>query len=252
MSVTKTAVSQSYTPGESIAYAVSIVNSGAAAVTGLTVTDDLGGFEFEGETVYPLEYVDGSLLYLVNGVPQAAPAVTAGPPASVTGLEIPAGGNAVLIYEARVTRFAPLGEDAAIVNTVTVEGGCEPLTATATVTMAEEAELTLSKAVSPETVDGCGELTYTFAIRNAGGAEADAADAVVVTDTFDPILNGIEVTLNGTALAADTGYTYDETTGAFATVAGQIAVPAATYTQNEDGSWTAAPGVTVLTVTGTL
>ena len=45
-------------------------------------------------------------------------------------------------------------------------------------------------------------------------------------------------------------YTYDETTGAFATVAGQITVPAATFTQNADGSYTTNPGVTVLTVTG--
>ncbi|MBO5556780.1 MAG: hypothetical protein J5927_06305, partial [Oscillospiraceae bacterium] len=59
VSVTKTAVSASYTPDGTVVYALSIVNAGAAAVTDVTVTDDLGAYVFEGGTVYPLSYVDG-------------------------------------------------------------------------------------------------------------------------------------------------------------------------------------------------
>ena len=57
---------------------------------------------------------------------------------------------------------------------------------------------------------------------------------------------------NGTALAEGTGYTYDETTGVFASLPGVVAVPAASYTRNEDGSWTVQPGVSTLTVSGTV
>ena len=49
-----------------------------------------------------------------------------------------------------------------------------------------------------------------------------------------------------------TDYTYDETTGIFATLPGRITVPAATYTQAEDGTWVTTPGTAVLTVTGTV
>ena len=45
---------------------------------------------------------------------------------------------------------------------------------------------------------------------------------------------------------------YDAVTGAFATVAGKLTVPEATFTQNADGSWTVTPGQSILTVTGTV
>ncbi|MBE6902169.1 MAG: hypothetical protein E7478_06815, partial [Ruminococcaceae bacterium] len=45
---------------------------------------------------------------------------------------------------------------------------------------------------------------------------------------------------------------YNETTGEFATLAGQITVPAATYTQDETGAWVITPGVSVLRVVGTV
>ena len=74
----------------------------------------------------------------------------------------------------------------------------------------------------------------------------------MITDTFDPILNITGVTFNGTAWTSPEDYTYDAATGAFATVAGKLAVPEAAFTQNADGSWTVTPGQSVLTVTGTV
>ncbi len=51
---TKTAVEGSYTPGQLVTYVVTLRNTGNVPLTGLTVTDNLGGYEFNGTTVYPL------------------------------------------------------------------------------------------------------------------------------------------------------------------------------------------------------
>lgn len=254
LSVTKTAVVNEYADGEAVTYVVALTNTGASALNGLTLTDDLGGYLSDTETLYPLTYVPGSVTYYVNGILQPAPAVTAGPPLSVTGLSVPAGGNALVIYEASANNFAPLALGSEITNTATVTGAgiATPVTAQATVTVSEQATLTISKALCPAVVTENGQLTYTFVIENTGNTPATAADNVVLTDTFDPILNPITVAFNSTTWTAGTNYTYNAATGEFATNAGQITVPAATYTQNPDGSWTVTPGVSTLTVTGTV
>ena len=149
LTASKTAVVPTYRTGRPITYLITLINSGAAALTGLTVTDDLGGYVFNGNTVYP--------------------------------------------------------------------------------------------------------LTYTFVIQNTGNTAAAAADTLAVTDTFDPILRDLTVTLNGTALTTPAQYTYDAATGRFATVAGVITVPAAAYAQDTaTGLYTVTPGTATLTVTGTI
>ena len=61
------------------------------------------------------------------------------------------------------------------------------------------------------------------------------------------------VTFNDTVWTENVNYTYAETTGVFETVPGQITVPAAIYTQDPaTGEWIVEPGVSVLTVTGTI
>ena len=86
LAATKTAVEGTYTPGTLVTYAVTLRNTGAATLSVLTVTDNLGGYLFNGTTVYPLTYEPGSATLFVDGVPQAAPAVTAGPPLEITGI----------------------------------------------------------------------------------------------------------------------------------------------------------------------
>ena len=254
VSVQKTAVSTGYGAGDTLSYAVSLVNAGPADVSGLSVTDDLGAYELDGTMLYPLAYADGTARLIVNGALQPAPAVTAGPPLAFTGIDIPAGGSAVLVYEADVTGFAPLAPDSEITNTVTVTGGgvSVPLTASATVESLDSADLFISKALSPCVVPANGEITYSFELTNTGNTEAGAADEVVVSDNFDPILTNIAVSFNGAAWTRTVQYSYDEATGAFATLPGQITVPAASYTQNADGTWTVEPGTATLTVSGTI
>ena len=254
LSATKTAVRSTYGQNDTITYIISIVNSGTIAFNNITLTDNLGAYAFDTTTVTPLTYVEGTVKYYVNGVVQTAPAVTAGPPLAITGINIPAGGNATIIYEAEVNQYAPLATNATITNTAVISGGgVTPITVTETVTSENEPILIITKSVSPVPVTENGTLTYTFLIQNIGNAAADAATNVVVTDTFDPILTNLTATFNGTAWTAGTNYTYDETTGAFASVAGQITVPAATYAQDPTtGAWIVNPGVSTLVITGTV
>ena len=250
LSADKTAVSGTYAPGELVTYVVTIRNTGTAAFTNLTVTDDLGG-----GVNPPLTYEAGTALYFVNGVPQAAPTVTAGPPLVFTGITVPAGGDTTLVYQARANGYASPLAGGTIDNTVTITGGglTAPVTATETVTVQVGPELAITKTITPAQVSDNGTVTYTFLIQNSGNEALVATDDAAVTDTFDPVLTGITVTLNGTALAQGTGYTYDETTGAFSTVPGVITVPAATYTQDPvTGIYTGTPGLATLTVTGTI
>ncbi len=253
LAVTKDAVSDVYADGDIVTYVVTVRNTGGNALTGLTITDDLGGYTFNGATVYPLTYVAGSVLYYQNGVLQGAPAETVGPPLAITGITVPAGGNATLVYQAVVNDLAPLAAGDTIDNTVTVTGAgvVTPVTDTETITAQERARLTISKALSPAVVTDNSRLTYTFVIQNTGNTPAAAGDNVVITDTFNPILTDIVVTYNGTTLTEGVGYTYDETTGVFTTLPG-IEVPAAAFTRNPDGTFAITPGVATLTVTGTV
>ena len=253
LSITKSAVGNEYSPDNDVVYAVSLVNSGTTALAGVTLTDDLGAYTFGTDTLYPLEYNAGSILYYVNGTPAPAPAVAAGPPLVISGITVPAGGNVTVVYSARVTETAPVAVGGVITNTIVASGTAvsDNVSAVETVGVAERASLTITKALSPQTVSGGGTVTYTLTLENTGNVPA--ADSVVVTDTFDPILTGINVIYNGNTWTAGTDYTYNEATGELATIPGSITVPAATYTQDPvSGVWTVTPGVSVITVTGTI
>ena len=255
LSATKNAVEGTYTPGEVVTYVVTLRNTGSTALTGITITDDLGGYTFEAITVYPLTYEAGSATLFVNGVPQAAPAVTAGPPLVVSGLTIPAGGDLVLVYQAQVNEFANPAAGGTIVNTVTVTGDgiSTPITATETVTVAAAPNLTISKSISPAQVVDNDRVTYTFVIQNTGNEAVVATDNAAITDVFDPILTDLTVTFEGSTWTEGVQYTYDETTGLFTTLPGALPVPAATYTQDPvTGAYVLTPGTVTLTVIGTI
>lgn len=253
LTAVKTAVSPSYSAGGTVTYALSLVNSGCAPITVPSVADDLGAYRPGCAAVYPLTYREGSLRYFVNGILQTPPPVDQGPPLVITGITVPAEGSVVLIYEASVNENAPLGTGCAIDNTAAVyaEGLSAPLTASACIPTEDAPRLSISKALCPAVVTEHGQLTYTFVIENTGNTAADAGDNIVLSDTFDPILTNISVTFNGTAWIS-TNYTYNVSTGEFATVPGRITVPAASYAQNSSGCWSVTPGTATITVTGTI
>ena len=255
LTATKTSIEGSYSPGSRVTYAVTLRNTGNAALSGLTVTDDLGGYTFNGATVYPLTYEDGSVALFVNGAPQVAPAVTAGPPLVVSGINIPAGGDAVLVYQARANAYADPAAGGVINNTVTITGDglSAPATATETVNASTAPLLTISKSINPSQVVDNDRVTYTFVIQNSGNQAVVATDNAAISDTFDPILTALTVTLDGASWTEGVQYNYDPATGLFTTVPGQILVPAATYTQDPTtGAYTLTPGIATLVVTGTI
>ncbi len=254
LSATKTAVGDSYRQNDSITYVVSIVNSGATPVTGLTLTDNLGEYSFGEVTLLPLDYTEETVNYYVNGTLQATPAVAAGTPLTVSGISVPAGGNATIVYEAQTNAFAPLASGSAITNVATISGnGITPVTVQETIEVEEEPLLTITKSVSPVPVTENGTLTYTFLIQNNGSAEADEDTGIIITDTFNPVLADLTVSYNGATLTEGTDYTYDAATGEFATVEGRITVPAGKFIQDTvTGTWNVTPGAGTLTVKGTV
>ena len=255
LTLTKTAVSTDYGPGDGIVYALTLVNADTVAKNNITLTDNLGVYTLAGSTTefVPLDYVDGSVLYYQNGVLQPAPAVEAGPPLVISGIDVPASGNVIILYEARANSFAPLSAGSSIFNTVTAVGEflCEDLSANAQIPTRDEPILSIAKAVCPGTITCGDEVTYTFIIQNTGNTEVGATDDLIVSDTFNPALTNITVTLNGEELDEGTQYTYNEQTGEFTTIGGAIPVPAATFTRDPaSGVVTTTPGVAVITVTG--
>ncbi|MDE7311463.1 MAG: DUF11 domain-containing protein [Eubacterium sp.] len=255
LSAAKTALRSTYDSNEKVTYIISIINSGNTAFTGLTITDNLGAETTGAQAVYPLTFVVNSIRYYVNGTLMAAPTVTATSPLTITGINIPAGGNATIIYQAAVNQFAPLDTNSSITNKAVISGPgvTNDIEVSETITADNSARLTISKSLSPTTVTENGQITYTFIIQNLGNTAATATDNVAITDTFTPVLDPISVSFNGKAWTENTNYTYDNQTGAFETVAGQITVPAATFTKDPTtGAWTVNPGVSTLTVTGTV
>lgn len=249
LSATKTAIRENYTQGSNITYIVSIINSGNTAITNLTVNDNLGEYPFGIGTLIPLDYIDGTLRYFANGVAQPTPTIDTTNGLTVSGITVPANGTALLVYETTANRFAPIGENGTITNEVVITGDCGNVTATATVTVISEPQISITKSVSPVPV-ACGDtVTYTFLLQNYGSNPLTATDNAVVSDIFNPILSNVTATLNGVAIP----FSYDETTGAFATNEGAVTVPGATITQDlTTGAWTVTPGSSTLVVTGTI
>ena len=232
--LTKTAVVENYAPGGDVTYLVSIRNSGVADLSGLQLTDDLGAYAFGAQTLKPLSYQAVSLRYYVNGELQASPTTQQDTDLVIENLVVPAGGNAMLVYTVSANEYAPLCSEGLIRNVVTLSGGglAEAITAEAEVAPRCEAELSISKTVSPAAVTENGELTFTFVITNFGGVAAAAEDGVSVSDVFTPLLINPVVTLNGNPMTA-AQYTYNTATGQFATNPGIITVPAAAASGRE-------------------
>ncbi len=256
LSATKTAVMNDYTPNDDITYVISIINSGDVPFTDVTITDNLGAYPFGTQTLVPLTYTENSVYCYTDGILKATPTVSVtDTELTISNVTVPANGNTIIIYEATANRFAPPTSDGTITNeaVITATGLATPLTASSTVVAENTAVLTISKTVSPTVIAENGQLTYTFIIQNLGNTEASVDSNVVVTDTFTPILNNLTVMFNDTLWTPNVNYTYVQATGVFETIAGQITVPPATFTQDTTtGEYIVTPGIATLTVSGNI
>lgn len=256
ISATKTAVMDDYVANDDITFVISIVNLGLTAMNGLTVTDYLGEYPFGEITLVTLTYVLESVHYYVNGEEVTpTPDVTPGPPLVFTGINVPAHGYVLIVYEAYLNQYAPLDVGGTIESQATVSGGglSTPVQITETINTQSTPNLTISESICPTIVTVNDQLTYTFVIENTGNTEGDSTANIVITDTFDPILDPITVTFNEAPWTDSTNYDYNITTDVFKTNTGKVTVPAAAYTQNPfSGVWTVTPGHSTLVVTGAI
>ena len=253
LTVSKSSLESAYRAGEPITYLITVTNGSDATLTNVTITDDLGAFEpSAGLTVTPLTYTGPAKLYQ-SGVFSAelTPAV-AQDSVSFTVPSIPPAANVTILYKATPNEYAPMDVGSEITNTASFAPTVsEPITAQHTVPADAYAAVTIEKEMTPNPVTGSGPLVNTFTITNTGNV---AATDLVLSDTFNPQLSDLTVTVNG-APAAASDYTYEN--GVLTLPAEESAlaltVPAATFVIDPTtGVITSTPGVTTVTVTGTL
>ncbi len=239
VAVTKTPLSATYRNGDNVSFVVRIENTGSAAITTATVTDDLGAGA--------LVYVPDSLQVYVDSAPVTVTPTTAGTSLVFNlPVNIAPGESVIAVYTARVNSTA-----GTITNTATVTGtGANPAacsvleTATGTITEASFADLAIYKSASNATVISGDTLTYTFTIQNTGNSPA--TNVVLTDDLPDEFtITSVTVTTDGISRTyASTEYDVDTATNTITlpnATGLAITVPAATA---------AGPGITTVTITG--
>ncbi|MBR0089880.1 MAG: DUF11 domain-containing protein [Clostridia bacterium] len=242
--LTKTPVVDTVIAGGDAVYVISLANTGAGALDGATLTDNLGGTET------PLSYVDGSAQFYMNGELVTG---TATPDADsiVFGYAdtITPGDNLLVIYAASVG----IAQTGTITNTVTADVPTAEQTqriivaqASATITITPVANVSIFKAASADTVQIGDTLTYTFTLMNTG---SETAENINFTDALPEqfYVTSVSYTVDGTETPiADTDYTIEAPNTLIIPADSstlEIDIPAAT----EEG-----PGITTITVTGTI
>ena len=251
---TKTSLGDTYNDNSVLTYILTVTNSSGSDLTESTITDNLGTYVFGTIELTPLEYVEPAVL-LINGQDVTAQlGVDSSSQGSLTFTipTIPAGATANIIYKAQVNDFAPLAVDSTIVNTSTFESNseCADTNASATVSVANTANVQIFKQMCPNPVI-CGDtVTYTIKIYNYGNT---AAENVVLTDDFNPAPTNITVSRDGVLLLG-TDYTYVDGTLTVPSASGDpVTIPPATFTQDPvTGLITITPSVVEYTITGTI
>ena len=251
---TKTSVGTTYRENSILTYILTVTNSSGSDISGSTITDDLGTYTFGASELTPLTYVEPAVL-LINGQNVSAQlTVDDTTPGSLvfTLPTIPAGTTANIIYKAQTNDYAPLATNSTITNTSTFESNseCADSTASATVSVANTANISIIKQMCPNPVV-CGDtITYTIKIYNYGNT---AAENVVLTDDFNPAPTNITVSRDGVLLVGS-DYSYINGTLRVPAEGGTpISIPPATFTQDPTtGIISITPSVIEYTITGTI
>lgn len=248
MEVTKTAIASGIRSGSNAAYILRIDNSGPGTLYNPTITDDLGNSSVNADP--PLKYIEGSAKFYVNGDPAAGTASSSeNQIVFSSGAALQPGDNLIVVYAASVDET----QEGTITNTITAQansgsasGALITDTATATITLTPYANISIFKTADKASVVSGDTLTYTFTLMNTG---AQAADSISFVDALPSefTVTSVSYTTNGTTTPIDST-DYSITTPNTLTIPDVgsslvISVPAAT---------TAGPGITTITVTGTV
>ncbi|MBQ2201834.1 MAG: DUF11 domain-containing protein, partial [Clostridia bacterium] len=115
------------------------------------------------------------------------------------------------------------------------------------VPVAEYADVSIEKEMTPNPITDGAQMTVTFTIENRGNTEATD---LVLTDEFPLSLSDPAVAVNG---APVTDFTFEN--DLFTLPSGTqttLSVPAATFVQDETGAVSVTPGVLTIVLTGTV
>lgn len=246
VSLTKTPVSDEVRAGDNAAYVLTMRNTGSGALYNPTITDDLGA----AGAASPLTYAEGSALFYINGAPSTGTAATGENGVVFTSAAILQPNDILTVVYRAATRET---QAAAITNTATATANSGSATgaainaaATATITPQAFANVSVFKSADKSSVISGDTLTYTFTLLNTGG---EAAENIRLVDALPSefTVNSVSYEVNGTTTqipASDYAITAPNTlTVPTQTSTLTIGVPAATET---------GPGVTTITVTGTV
>ncbi len=237
---TKTALVNTFRPGDRLAYVLQLENNGQGPIYNITVSDDLGGVIPGSPLQNPLGYLQGSARLYSNGEPVAIiPTMENNRLVFQLPSPLMPRDNATIVYMASVNPDLPVSVGS-ITNSATITGnGCSATGAaipdipvvSETVVRELYAELSILKEADKHQIVSGETLTYTFTIANSGNIEATP---VTLTDrlpaNFTPAL--VSVTINGYTTTYNPGqYNLDPRTNEITlpnAYGPQIIVPAAT------------------------
>lgn len=248
LSAQKRALESAYREGSTLTYLISLKNESDAPVANLVLTDNLGAYTPAGAAapVVPLTFTGHAALYVNGTFSEELTPATVPEGVQFTIPSVPADTDALLVYQATVNGFAPLDAGSEITNTASI-GETDPLTVSATVPVAEYADVSIEKEMSPNPITDGDVLSVVFTIENRGNAEATE---LTLTDHFPLTLSDVAIAVNG---APVTDFTFENN---LLTLPGSaqttLSVPAAAFSQDETGLTVVTPGTLTVTLTGTV
>lgn len=255
VSVSKTALSDSYFQLSEIPFIIEVTNNGFEEIKNLTVQDDLGSYTLNqnicGSKFTPLTYIGPSLLYIAGKFHSNLTPTTLQNKIEFKIESIPAKSTALIIYKTITNEFSPLALDSEITNTVTVtsESLSNIKEASSTVKVRNSADIKIIKNMSPNPVLAGEKITYSFSLYNYGNTDATN---VVLTDTLSPSPANISAKLDSNDLQTmHFSYIDGNLTIPSANSDLNISIPAAKFIQNNiTGLISVKPGITTITVSG--
>lgn len=255
LSISKTAMSESYRIGQNITFMITVTNNRTAEAENISVADTLGTFEIDGINVTPLTYIGPARLFINGGAETNITPIIGADNIVFSIPSIPAGGNARIIYVVRVNNFAEQEADSTITNTATADFDCgcpctEAVSDSSTITAEEYADVRIVKSICPNPVVCGDDVAFSFELYNYGNM---AATEVVLTDRFDPALSDIQVFVDGVLIPSEY-YNYINGVLRLPALDSEfgITIPAATFERDESGNITVIPGNIRIVVRGVI